>query len=122
VVLFSHELLIVSNKASIKQELTPVFESFRRQLDKVFAGGDTAVYDALDSARRMLVNYRSDLPKLRKRIIIVTDGSDTSSEASASEVCHALQKNCIIVDSVQVGEVPDRTLHSISIATGKDLS
>jgi Mg-chelatase subunit ChlD len=114
--------LIVSNKASVKQELTPVFESFRQQLDKVSAGGDTAVYDALDSARQMLVNYRSDLPKLRKRIIIVTDGSDTSSVASAREVCHALQKNSIIVDSVQVGRVPDSTLHSISIATGKDLS
>jgi len=114
--------LTVSNNASVKQELTPVFESFRRQLDKVSAGGDTAVYDALDSARRMLVNYRSDLPKLRKRIIIVTDGSDTSSEALPRVVCHALQKNSIIVDSVQVGEVPDSTLHSISIATGKDLS
>ena len=114
----SHTLLTVSDKASVKQELTPIFESFRQQLDRVFAGGNTAVYDALDAARRMLMSYRSDLPLLRKRIIIVTDGSDTGSEASARDVCHSLQKNSIVVDSVQVGNRSDNTLHAISVATG----
>ena len=103
----------------VRQELTPIFESFRQQLDKVSAAGDTALYDALDAARRMLVNYRSDLPKLRKRVIIVTDGDDTSSEASAKDVCQALQRSNIVVDSVQVGEQSGRTLHAISVATGK---
>ena len=111
-------MLTVSDKASAKQELTPIFESFRQQLDKVFATGDTVVYDALDAARRMLMSYRSDLPKLRKRIIIVTDGADTGSEASAIDVCHALQRDSIIVDSVQVGHWPDNKLHAISVATG----
>jgi Mg-chelatase subunit ChlD len=111
-------LLTVSDKASVKQELTPIFESFRQRLDKVFAGGDTVVYDALDTARRMLMNYRSDLPQLRKRIIIVTDGADTGSETSAKDACHALQRNGIIVDSVQVGHRSDNKLHAISVATG----
>jgi len=88
----------------------------------VSAEGNTAVYDALDTARRILVSYRSDLPKLRKRIIIVTDGADTSSEASAQDECRALQKNNIIVDSVQVGHRSDNKLHAISVATGEDLS
>jgi Mg-chelatase subunit ChlD len=110
--------LTVSDKASVKQELTPVFESFRQQLDKVSAAGDTVIYDALDTARRMLANFRNDLPKLRKRIVIVTDGADTSSESSARDVCHALQKSGIIVDSVQVGDRSDSKLHAISVATG----
>jgi len=76
------------------------------------------VYDALDVARRMLLNYRSDLPQLRKRIIIVTDGGDTGSEASAKDVCLALQRSSIIVDSVQVGLQSDKKLHAISVATG----
>ena len=84
--------LTVSDKASIRQELTPVFENFRQQLDGLSAGGNTAVYDALDTARAMLVNYRSDLTKLRKRIIIVSDGADTSSENHPREVCFAIQK------------------------------
>jgi len=111
-------LLTVSDKASIKQELTPIFESFRQKLEEVFAGGNTVVYDALDVARRMLLNYRSDLPQLRKRIIIVTDGGDTGSEASAKDVCLALQRSSIIVDSVQVGLQSDKKLHAISVATG----
>ena len=114
---FSHTLT-VSDKASIRQELTPVFENFRRQLDGVSAGGNTAVYDALDTARAMLVNYRSDLTKLRKRIIIVSDGADTSSENRPREVCFAIQRDGIIVDSVQVGDRSDNRLHAISVATG----
>ena len=82
------------------------------------AEGDTVVYDALDTARKMLMDYRSDLPQLRKRIIIVSDGEDTGSGASARDVCHALQTNNIIVDSVQVGNEPDNKLHAISVATG----
>jgi len=115
-------LLTVSDKASVKQELTPTFESFREQLDTVSAKGDTVVYDALDTARKMLMDYRSDLPQLRKRIIIVSDGEDTGSEASARDVCRALQTKNIIVDSVQVGNVPDNKLHAISVATGATYS
>jgi Mg-chelatase subunit ChlD len=110
--------LTVSDKASVKQELTPIFESFQRQLEKVFAKGNTVVYDALDTAQRMLMNYRSDLPQLRKRIIIVTDGEDTGSKTSATDVCRALQRSGIIVDSVQVGLKSDNKLHAISVATG----
>ena len=56
----------VSNRASVKHELSPIFESFRQELNKVTSGGDTAVYDALETARKMLVNYRTDLAYLMK--------------------------------------------------------
>jgi hypothetical protein len=69
----------------------------------------------------MLSNYWRDIPNLRKRIIIVSDGVDTCSTSSASEVCHALQKSGIIVDSVQVGRENDGTLHALSVATGENL-
>lgn len=95
-----------------------MFENFRLQLDRVSASGDTAVYDALDIARGVLANYRRDLPNLRKRIIIVSDGDDTSSKTPAKEVCYALQKNKVLVDSVQVGTQSNSTLHAISVATG----
>lgn len=108
----------VSAEASVEQELTPIFENFRQSLERSEAGGDTAIYDALDSARRMLTQYRTDLPNLRKRIIIVSDGEDTSSDASAQQVCLALQRARVIVDSVQVGPRSDPVLHAISVATG----
>ncbi|KAJ7648949.1 hypothetical protein DFH06DRAFT_1421240 [Mycena polygramma] len=111
-------LVTFSAQVSVEQELTPIFENFKQSLENTNAGGDTAIYDALDSARRMLTQYRPDLPNLRKRVIIVSDGEDTSSTASAREVCLALQRARVIVDSVQVGRRSDPVLHSISVATG----
>lgn len=102
----------------MEQELTPIFENFRQSLDKTEAGGDTAIYDALDSARRLLVQFRPDLPNLRRRVVIVSDGEDTSSETSVHEVVLALQRARVVVDSVQVGSRTDPVLHAISVATG----
>lgn len=110
--------LVVSDTVTVKQELTPIFENFRKALDTVSADGDTAVYDALDTARKMLANYRQDLPNLRKRIIIVSDGDDTSSIMQAKDVCKSLYNANVLVDSVQVGTSHNRTLHAMSAATG----
>ncbi|TFK70123.1 hypothetical protein BDN72DRAFT_896704 [Pluteus cervinus] len=111
-------LVTFSNTVQVKQELTPIFESFRAELQKVTASGDTAVYDALEVAKSVLVNFCPDIPNLRRRIIIVSDGDDTCSKSDAATVCEALQKNKIVVDSVQVGTEHDGILHAISVATG----
>ncbi|KAJ6599756.1 hypothetical protein DFH09DRAFT_1503902 [Mycena vulgaris] len=111
-------LITFSSQVSVEQELTPIFENFRQRLDRVEADGDTAIYDALDSARQMLSLYRADLPNLRKRIVIVSDGEDTSSKTPAQEVCLALQRARVTVDSVQVGPRSDPVLRAISVATG----
>lgn len=99
-----------------------MFESFRQELDRVEADGNTAVYDALEKGRTILANYRRDLPNLRKRIIIISDGDDTSSSTSAHTVCRALSRDKIIVDSVQVGTQHNGILHAISVTTGKIFS
>ncbi|KAG6844814.1 hypothetical protein H0H87_003481 [Tephrocybe sp. NHM501043] len=110
--------LDVADKALLKQELTPIFENFRLELDKVRATGDTAMIDALDLARSCLVNFRRDLPNLRRRIIIVSDGEDTCSDSLLTEVGSALQRDQIVVDSVQVGRELSDDLHTVSAATG----
>ncbi|KAK0243779.1 hypothetical protein EDD85DRAFT_173202 [Armillaria nabsnona] len=110
-------LITFSDTVCIKQELTPIFENFRRQLEDVDAKGDTCLYDALNAARSTLVNYRKDLPNLRKRIIVVSDGDDNKSVSSARDVAIALQKDQVTVDSVQVGTYSNVTLHKISVAT-----
>ncbi|KAF5392275.1 hypothetical protein D9757_001558 [Collybiopsis confluens] len=111
-------LVTFSDKAKVAQALTPLFEKFREQLNRATAGGDTAVYDALDLARSMLVHYRTDLLNLRRRIIMVSDGQDTSSTESPLDVLAALQRGNIVVDSVQVGPSVDAALHGISVVTG----
>ncbi|KAG6918190.1 hypothetical protein DXG01_015978 [Tephrocybe rancida] len=110
--------IFLNRVALLKQELTPIFENFRLELDKVTANGDTSMYDALDLARSCLINFRRDLPNLRRRIIIVSDGKDTSSESLLSEVGSALQRDRVIVDSVQVGQTLSDELHRVSAATG----
>jgi ubiquitin-protein ligase len=111
-------LVTFADQAIVKHELTPLFESFRVGLDRVSAQGDTAAYDALDLARSRLTQFRQDLPGLRRRIIIVSDGDDTNSRNMPTNVCAALQRDGIIVDSVQVGHIHNRILHAISVATG----
>ncbi|KAF7335602.1 putative bifunctional E2/E3 enzyme [Mycena venus] len=111
-------LVTFSAQASQEQDLTPIFENFRQTLERTQARGDTAIYDALDLARRTLTQYRTDLPNLRKRIVIVSDGEDTSSIATPREVTLALQRARVVVDSVQVGPQSDPVLHAISVATG----
>lgn len=49
---------------------------------------------------------------------MVSDGEDTSSSESAVEVLAALQRDRIVVDSVQVGPTVDPALHGISVVTG----
>jgi hypothetical protein len=108
----------VSDTARVAQPLTHLFEKFREQFGHVTATGDTAVYDALNVARSQLAQYRTDLPHLRRRIIIVSDGEDTSSKQSVLGVLAGLQRDRITVDSVQVGPIVDPALHGISVVTG----
>ncbi|KAK7050214.1 putative bifunctional E2/E3 enzyme [Favolaschia claudopus] len=111
-------LVTFSSLAWLKQRPTPGIENIRQALERTQAHGDTAVYDALDLARRTLNEYRPDLTNIRKRIIIVSDGEDTSSDTTARDVTLSLQRAKIIVDSVQVGTSTDPVLHAISVATG----
>ncbi|KAG6883816.1 hypothetical protein C0992_007713 [Termitomyces sp. T32_za158] len=111
-------LVTFADKALVKQELTPVFENFRVELDKVEARGDTAMYEALELARRCLINFRCDLPGLRRRIVVISDGEDTSVGIDPMQVGRALQKDSIVVDSVQVGSFFSNSLWAFSAATG----
>ncbi|KAJ7477650.1 hypothetical protein FB451DRAFT_1173195 [Mycena latifolia] len=77
--------VIVSAKASVEQELTPAV--IRRSI--------------YYSARRLVVQFRPDLSRIRKRVVIVSDGEDTSSDASTQEVILGLQRARVVVDSIQ---------------------
>ncbi|KAG7445538.1 uncharacterized protein BT62DRAFT_1076633 [Guyanagaster necrorhizus] len=114
---YHHSSHLVSDTVGIKQELTPIFENFRRQLEDVDAKGDTYLYDAIDTARSTLVDYRKDFPSLRKRIIVLSDGDDNKSVSTARDVAIALQKDQVVVDSIQVGICSNTTLHAISVTT-----
>jgi hypothetical protein len=67
-----------------KFELSPSTEGFRTALDGVEADGETALWDAIESARAQLGKFCSDSdaldqPPVRPRIVVLTDGADTKS-------------------------------------------
>jgi Mg-chelatase subunit ChlD len=66
--------------------LTPYFDQFQTKLDNIRPDGDTPAYDALDLARQKLDTFAETNPKAIKRIFLLTDGLDTSSEIDALTV------------------------------------
>jgi tight adherence protein C len=78
------------------------------------AGGDTAIYDALSAAIGALDQAP---PKARKAIVLLTDGIDNSSRASAASVLARLASATLPVNVVGLGTDLDRgTLTAISAA------
>lgn len=106
------------------RELTEAFESFKRAIDGTEADGCTRLFDALNMARDELHSFTTNLTMappegVVKRILVLTDGADTASRTEARDVCAALQREGVVVDSVVIGsEIEKHTLRAISVATG----
>ncbi len=82
------------------------------------AGGDTSIWDALALANDRLSTYAHQNPEVRKRIVCLSDGQDTSSKNRSWEVCSNLVQNGIIVDSFCIGAENNVDLKTISLLTG----
>ena len=120
-------LTTFSDVAQRVRPLTEAFESFKTAVAGVAPLGQTALYDGLEMARLELAAFVAGLdPALvpsegvRRRILVLTDGDDTSSKAEAHGVCAALQKDGVTVDAVVIGDEVKRPgeLRSICVATG----
>ena len=55
---------------------------------------------------------------MRKRVLCLTDGRDSSSTARPLEVVQGLQDSGIVVDSIIVGAIGSSQLRAVSVATG----
>jgi Flp pilus assembly protein TadB/Mg-chelatase subunit ChlD len=80
----------------------------------ISANGETAIFDAVDRAGTLLAaGY--DVA----RIVVLTDGADTSSTANATTVARALSRNRVTVDAVSYGAgAGDAQLDTLARATG----
>jgi Ca-activated chloride channel homolog len=78
------EVSLFSFDRELRQEVpfTKDLEAVRSGLYKVEALGLTSLYDAIGRTARTL----ADRPSPRRAVIVITDGLDTSSELTASEV------------------------------------
>ena len=101
---FSSELHWSGQDVSVKQGR----EQLLTQIDSLFAGGGTALYDSIDAAYQHLA-VASDPEAKIQSVVVLTDGEDTQSRMKLNELMGRIQYN---------GET--RAIHVFTIAYGKD--
>ena len=101
---FSSELHWAQRNASVKDERPRL----NTQIDSLFAGGGTALYDAIDAAYQQLAAAPPGDSKIQA-VVVLTDGEDTQSRMKLEELTRRIQYN---------GET--RAIHIFTIAYGKD--
>jgi Ca-activated chloride channel homolog len=84
-------LITFAGKVDVRQPLTGDMAAFRRALDEIKAGGQTALFDA--SLRAIQLRERNDS---RGVVVVLTDQHDNASEATQKQVIDAAQRSDII--------------------------
>ena len=116
-------LIEFGTAAEVKLDLTSYFEGFKSALDKTEAAGDTACFDALQTAAIKLTEFNATRTSKGKtaatlRIICLSDGKDTKSVISAFRTAACLREQNILCDAVMIGEHMSRELLAIAKSTG----
>jgi Ca-activated chloride channel family protein len=101
---FSSELHWSGQDVSVKDGRQQVLQ----QIDSLFAGGGTALYDSIDAAYQHLVTVKDPDAKIQS-VVVLTDGADTQSRMKLNELMQRIQYN---------GET--RAIHVFTIAYGND--
>ncbi|CAN0388188.1 unnamed protein product, partial [Laminaria digitata] len=75
-------LISFGSKVTVTCQPTPLLEDFRDQANVLTNSGDTRLWDALEAAYTLIkAGSEEELPILR--ILVLSDGKDTKSDASA---------------------------------------
>jgi len=75
----------------VVRPITHVIQDFRDTLRNVEANGFTALWDALYLGNQELSEYAKVYPGAKKRLLVLTDGENTSKKYKAHEVCAGLK-------------------------------
>ena len=101
---FSTDLRWSAQDISVKEGRQQVLQ----QIDSLFAGGGTALYDSIDAAYQHLAEVKDPDAKIQS-VVVLTDGADTQSRMKLAELMQRIQYN---------GET--RAIHVFTIAYGND--
>ena len=101
---FSSELHWAQRNASVKNERA----NLTTQIDSLFAGGGTALYDSIDAAYQQLASAGPGESKI-EAVVVLTDGEDTESKMKLEQLMERIKFN---------GET--RAIHIFTIAYGRD--
>ncbi len=114
-------LVTVAERPTVVLPPTNDRAGFTAAVQRLAAGGGTALYDGVAAAVDLLDPARrpaaADL--VERRIMVLSDGADTASKIRVERLTAALERSPTIVDAVTLGGGPDRaTLSQLSDATG----
>jgi Ca-activated chloride channel homolog len=101
---FSSGLNWAQQDASVQDQR----QDLLRQVDSLFAGGGTALYDAIDSAYEHVAAAKNPDTKIQA-VVVLTDGEDTESKLKLDELMERIRYN---------GET--RAIHVFTIAYGRE--
>jgi Ca-activated chloride channel family protein len=101
---FSSELHWSGKDVSVKDSRQQVLQ----QIESLFAGGGTALYDSIDAAYQHLAAAPGTDTKIQA-VVVLTDGEDTESKMKLNELMDRIRYN---------GET--RAIHVFTIAYGRD--
>ena len=110
------QVAILSFNASVRvvQPLTSDKTRALAAVGSMVAGGDTAIYDAAQSAADLL---EAADPKARRAVILLTDGLDTASRSSRQSAAARLGRSGFPLYAIGLGNGIDRgTLDALSTA------
>ncbi|MEV4706186.1 VWA domain-containing protein [Actinoplanes sp. NPDC049316] len=97
-------VVTVSDDAAVALAPTTDRTAFRVTISRLAAKGRTALYDGISAAQKLL--EPEDL--LERRIVVLSDGADTSSKLSADRLLSATARADATVDAVAFGAEVDR--------------
>jgi len=92
-------LLTFNTKVTYLQPITSDRSALIQAINGLDARGDTTMFDALDQAARIL----QDVPG-RKAIIVLTDGLDNRSKATADDVIKAIGAGGLSISTIGLGD------------------
>jgi len=92
-------LMAFNNEAYLLQDFTSDRSRLRKALRSTDSAGGTALYDALEEALAKIKFGANN----KHAILLVTDGQDTSSQASFGEVRQQIRESELLVYSLGIG-------------------
>ena len=92
-------ILAFSTDLTLAQAVTDDTQALNNAIDKLFARGDTAMYDALIRGEEVL----ADLPG-RKAIVALTDGMDNRSSVQAADVIEKIAASGLTISTIGLGD------------------
>ena len=112
-------LMSFSTKSKLECDISPFYETFRNDMEKLKTSGSTALYESLKDAGEKLIAWKNmDLDKRKNavlRVICLSDGYDTgNSYTTKHEVEKKFLQNNIILDCIAIGSEYDDYLGKIS--------